>query len=99
MSEDKSYTTEDLLLFIDKLRRENNQLKEELQKADSITQSCIFEGKEESTVNFRQCLNKLTLYKEVIEEVREYATNEMRIVNDNEYHKLLHILDKVSKGE
>lgn len=80
---------------ISNLQQENKQLKEELQKADSITQSCIFEGKEESTINFRECLNTLALYKEVIEEVREYATNEMRIVNDNEYHKLLQILDKV----
>lgn len=37
--------------------------------------------------------------KEVIEEVREYATNEMRIVNDNEYHKLIQILDKGVKDE
>ena len=32
MSEDKSYTTEDLLLFIDKLRRENKQLKEVIEE-------------------------------------------------------------------
>ena len=32
MSEDKTYTTEDLLLFIDKLRRENKQLKEVIEE-------------------------------------------------------------------
>lgn len=30
MSEEKSYTMEDLLLFIDKLRKENSQLKEDI---------------------------------------------------------------------
>ena len=32
--------------YIEQLQQENKQLKEELQKADSITQSCIFEEKE-----------------------------------------------------
>lgn len=45
--------------LLNEKEQENQQLKEELQKADSITQSCIFEGKEESTINFRECLNKL----------------------------------------
>lgn len=54
------------------LLNDNLKLQEELQKADSITQSCIFEGKEESTINFRECLNKLDKYKEVIGEVREW---------------------------
>ena len=64
--------------LIGQLQQENKQLKEELQKADSITQSCIFEGKEESTISFRECLNKLELYKEVIDEVREYTKKEIR---------------------
>ncbi len=89
---------------IEQLQQENKQLKEELQKADSITQSCILEGKEESTINFRQCLNKLTLYKEVIEEVREaikhycsYRTNEGFL--EHCMNQLLQILDKGVKGE
>ena len=67
-----------------KLQQENEQLKEELQKADSITQSCIFEGKEESTINFRECLNKLKLYKEVIEEVREYIDTNTKFEHDGD---------------
>ena len=66
------------------LQQENKQLKEELQKADSITHSCIFEGKEESTINFRECLNKLKLYKEVIEEVREYIDNNTEFEHDGD---------------
>lgn len=32
------------------------------------------------------------LYKQRIDKAIEYATNEMRIVNDNEYHRLIEIL-------
>ena len=87
------------------LTEENKQLKEELQKADSITQSCIFEGKEESTINFRECLNKLELYKEVIEEVRElvYKMFNNEPANSREYdyycEKLLQILDKAKENK
>ena len=70
--------------YIYELEQENKQLREELQKADSITQSCIFEGKEESTVNFRECLNTLALYKEVIEEVREYIDNNTEFEHDGD---------------
>ena len=93
-----------------KLQQENQQLKEELQKADSITQSCIFEGKEESTINFRECLNKLKLYKEVIEEVRERVVELKKRFkqeehqgtaydDDLEYDELLQILDKVKENK
>ena len=61
------------------LRKENQKLKEELSKADSITQSCIFNGKEESEISYRQCLNMLEDYKQenqklvkVIEEAIKY---------------------------
>ena len=92
-----------LLTYIEVLQQENQQLKEELQKADSITQSCIFEGKEESTISFRECLNKLELYKEVIEEVKDRITIKLgRYINEKDYviddvalDELLQILDKV----
>ena len=66
--------------IIEQLQQENQQLKNDnaVMKANLIQVSD----------------KQRDLYKEVIEEVREYATNEMRIVNDNEYHKLLQILDK-----
>ena len=77
-------TNLDQAVDIQQLEQENNQLKEELQKADSITQSCIFDGKEESTINFRECLNILKLYKEVIEEVREYIDNNTEFEHDGD---------------
>lgn len=52
--------------FCLELIQENKQLKEdikkyqsELEKADSITQSCIFNGKKDSEISFRRCLNML----------------------------------------
>lgn len=91
-----------LLEEFENLQQENKQLKEELQKADSITQSCIFNGKEESTINFRECLNKLESYKDVIEEVRDRITIKLgRYINEKDYviddvalDELLQILDK-----
>lgn len=88
------------------LLNDNLKLQEELQKADIITQSCIFEGKEESTINFRECLNKLKLYKEVIEEVKteisslmsEYFYEKDFCIEDIHLDKLLQILDKVKGG-
>ena len=62
-----------------KLQQENKelqakveQLEEELEKADSITQSCIFLGKEESTMNFRTLLNELEKTKK---EKKQLETN------------------------
>lgn len=64
------------------LQQENKQLKEEikkyqkeLEKADSITQSCIFQGKEESGISFRNCLNMITEYKTRIAKAIEYIEN------------------------
>lgn len=101
MNEEKSYTTEDLLLFIDKLRRENQQLKATNESLTSLVNSCQKE---------------IRKYKEVIEEVREVIENEIPYLYeiDKEYEnvegntyftykeydnsKLLQILDK-AKGE
>lgn len=59
---------EEALFDLEQLRKENKELQEELQKADSITQSCIFNGKKESGLNFRQSLN---LVKELRKENKE----------------------------
>lgn len=66
------YGRKNIKYHFQRLQQENQQLKEELQKSDSITQSCIFQGKEESTINFRKCLKQLDLYKSVMDEVKEY---------------------------
>ena len=46
------------------LKKQLEEYKKELEKADSITQSCIFNGKKESEISFRQCLNMLEEYKQ-----------------------------------
>ena len=93
------------------LQQENQQLKEELQKADSITQSCIFEGKEESEINFRKAINLIEQYKSILDEIREYIEdNILRFSYIDElksYHNattedvdnILEILDKVKENE
>ncbi len=94
--------------YIKQLEEEIKEYQEELQKADSITQSCLLDEAKESTINFRQCLNGLALYKEVIEEVREYI-DKIIIYQDEEgivyfkeefkpaYDELLQILDKAKE--
>ena len=56
---------------IRQLKKQLEEYQQELEKADSITQSCIFNGKEESKISFRKCLNILdkkdTQQKEFIE--------------------------------
>ena len=71
--------------FIVELAKENQQLKEELQKADSITQSCIFEGKEESEINFRKAINLIEQYKSVLDEIREYIEHKSLYEEEYDY--------------
>lgn len=49
----------DLLKENQELKKQLEEYQKELEKADSITQSCIFNGKEESKISFRKCLNIL----------------------------------------
>lgn len=58
MSEDKSYTTEDLLLFIDKLRRENKQLKEVIDEVRGFIEKHILATETEEVL--LQILDKAT---------------------------------------
>lgn len=87
-----------LLAYIKQLQQENKQLKEELEKADSITQSCIFQGKEESKMSFRNCLNKMTDYKNRIDKAIEYIEIQQKIfrdydiVSENQLKNLFEIL-------
>lgn len=62
-----------------KLQQENKKLKEqlgkykiELEKADSITQSCIFDGKKESKISYRKLLNLVKKNKTQQKEFIEY---------------------------
>lgn len=93
------FKLEDIPMIIktmEQLQQENKQLKEEikkyqkeLEKADSITQSCIFQGKKESGISFRNCLNKMTDYKTRIDKAIEleeeimYLANKVAITTQN----------------
>lgn len=46
------------------LKKQLEEYKKELEKADSITQSCIFNGKKDSEISYRKCLNMLENLKE-----------------------------------
>ena len=76
------------------LSKENQELKkqleeyqQELEKADSITQSCIFNGKEESKISYRKCLNildkKENQQKEFIKWLKDNIDNLREIISDN----------------
>ena len=69
---------------VDKVNWENQLLKKqleeyenELEKADSITQSCILNGKKESEISYRKCLNMLEKNKNQQKEFIEYLENEI----------------------
>ena len=92
--------------ILEETEQENQQLKEELQKADSITQSCIFEGKEESEINFRKAINLIEQYKSVLDEIREYIDGVITIWETNpstiatlDLEYLLQQIDKVKENE
>jgi hypothetical protein len=74
---------------------ENQKLKEELQKADSITQSCIFEGSRSAGKSYRQCLNWLEDYKSRNEKAVEYINQYLPYYSFDHTNlkKLLNILE------
>lgn len=49
----------DLLKENRKLKKQLDEYQKELEKADGLTQICIFKGKEESKISYRKCLNIL----------------------------------------
>ena len=76
-----------------KLEQENQTLKEqlgkykiELEKADSITQSCIFDGKKESKISYRKLLNLVkknkTQQKEFIEWLENLINNANKVLDN-----------------
>ena len=59
---------------------ENKKLKEELQKADSITQSCIFDGKEESQLNYRKAIKMIEELHNKIEEANKTIDTNLELI-------------------
>lgn len=110
-------------IALDYLQQENNQLKERIKQLDDGFMACVEEkceiaeelnkykikpNKKEFIYNIKELQQKRDLYKEVIEEVREYIKHEwfkreqIGIMDKSfqvwELDNLLQILDKV-KGE
>ena len=68
-----------------KLLKENQELKkqleeyqQELEKADNLTQICIFKGKEESNISYRKCLNALDKKETQQKEFIKYLEDEIQ---------------------
>lgn len=77
---------DDVKKAIKDLQQENQELKkqleeyqQELEKADSITQSCIFNGKEGSKISYRKCLNILDKKETQQKEFIKYLENGINI--------------------
>lgn len=86
---DKTLSTEFIVNDYYKIKEENKQLKkeikeyqEELSKADSITQSCIFNGAKESAISFRECLNELDKYKSLYQNEKDKNDTLKRIIKE-----------------
>ena len=114
---DKILSTEFIVNNYYKIKEENEKLKkeikeyqEELSKADSITQSCIFNGAKESAISYRKCLNELDKYKSlyenekdkndtlkrIIKKIEEYIENTDCVTWDNQAHEdILDLLKEV----
>lgn len=57
---------------VKELKKQLEEYENELEKADSITQSCIFNGKKESEISYRKCLNMLEKHNNQQKEFIEY---------------------------
>lgn len=82
----------------DKLQQENKQLKEELQQENNYF---IQGGRGSGKTYIMKLEQQLNLYKDVIEEVREFVGSE-EMYNcsfEEETNKLLQILDKVKGSD
>ena len=84
------------------LKEENTELKKqlekyenELEKADSITQSCIFNGKKESEISYRKCLNMLEKHKNQQKEFINYL--EDMLDDENDIFSVVRVKDVLQK--
>lgn len=82
---DRTFDDEDYYNVMKIYEEEIKDYQKELEKADSITQSCIFAGKENSEKSFRNCLNKLTDYKSRIDKAIEYIESHSLYEEEYDY--------------
>ena len=79
----------------EELKEQLEEYQKELEKADSITQSCIFNGKEESKISYRKCLNTLDKKENQQKEFIEYLEN--MLDNKNDIFSVVRVKDVLSK--
>lgn len=72
--------------YITNLQEENQKLKKELSKADSITQSCIYDGKKESEISYRKCLNMLEDYKQENQKLVKVFDELEKYIKENSWY-------------
>ena len=63
---------------IRQLKKQVEEYQKELEKADNLTQICIFKGKEESKISYRKCLNILDKKETQQKEFIDYLENEIQ---------------------
>ena len=71
------------------LKKQVEEYQQELEKADSITQSCIFNGKEESKISYRKCLNILDKKETQEKEFIKFLEDNYKETQDIWYIKIL----------
>lgn len=79
----------------EELKKQLEEYKKELEKADSITQSCIFNGKEDSKISFRKCLNMLEEYKNQQKKFIKYLEDEKWLYEINTQGYSMNLIGKV----
>lgn len=94
----------ELLTYIRFLEQEIKEYQLELEKADSITQSCILNRKKDSETSFRKCLNELKKIHQENKHIKgqqkefmEWLEKESKeIIRDAGYHQRIceEILEK-----
>ena len=75
---DCTHINTELLEENQELKKQLEEYQEELEKADSITQSCIFNGKKESEISYRKCLNMLEKHNNQQKEFIEYMNKTIK---------------------
>lgn len=74
---------------VKELKKQVEEYQQELEKADSITQSCIFNGKEESKISYRKCLNILDKKETQQKEFINFLEDNYKETQDIWYIKIL----------
>ena len=84
---DCTHRNTELLKENKELKKQVEEYQQELEKADSITQSCIFNGKKESEISYRKCLNILDKKETQQKEFIEYLKHQVKLQEElNDIH-------------